>query len=64
MNKRITSFYTIVLDSKVIAFGNLKDIHYIFKNIYPEARNYQFYYRKFQKEPYFVWEGYHFQQLV
>ncbi len=64
MNKRITSLYTIVLDNKVIAFGNLKDIHDTFKGIYPGARNYQFYYREFQKDPYFVWEGYHFQQLV
>ena len=64
MNKRITSLYTIVLNNKVIAFGNLKDIHITFKNVYPEARNYMFYYRKFKKEPYFVWENYHFQQLI
>ncbi len=65
MNKNITSFYVAVKDNHVIAFeSNLSDFIANFLKIEPSARNYQFYYRKFQKEPYFEWHGYYFQKLI
>lgn len=64
MNKRITSFYVVILDSKVIAFGNLKDTINTFQSINKEARNYQFYYREFKKIDSFKIDNYTFQKLV
>ena len=64
MNKRITSFYVIVIKSKVIAFGNLKDTITTFQNIDPDARNYQFYYRQFKESDTFTLGLYHFQRLL
>lgn len=65
MNKNITSFYIVNKDNQTIAFGsNLKGFYTMFKKIYPEARNYQFYYREFQKSDSFTIGYYHFQQLV
>ena len=65
MNKNITSFYIVNKDNVTVAFGsNLKEFYNMFKNIEPEARNYQFYYREFQKSGSFVIGSYHFQQLV
>ncbi|WP_435416288.1 hypothetical protein [Polaribacter aestuariivivens] len=64
MNKRITSLYVIVSDNKVVSFGNLKDTITVFQNIEPESRNYQFYYRQFQKSDSFTLGLYHFQRLV
>ena len=65
MNKRITSFYTIVVKNKVVAYGNLKDILDKLEELEPlRYKYYNFYSRKFKKESYFIWESYHFQQLV
>ena len=64
MNKRITSLYVIVSNNKVIAFGNLKDTITTFQISVNEARNYQFYYRKFQKLDSFTINNYHFQRLI
>lgn len=65
MNKNITSFFVANKGNVTVAFeSNLKDFVRIFQNIEPEARNYQYYYRQFQKSSSFDWGDYHFQQLV
>ncbi|UII80027.1 hypothetical protein [Flagellimonas sp. CMM7] len=65
MNKNITSFFVANKDNVTVAFeSNMADFIKVFQNVEPEARNYQYYYRQFQKGDSFDWNGYHFQQLV
>lgn len=65
MNKNITSFFVANKGNVTIAFeSNLADFVKVFQNIEPKARNYQYYYREFQKSQSFDWQGYKFQQLV
>lgn len=65
MNKNITTLYVTNKDNITVAFGsNLTDLYRMFKNICPDARNYQYYYRQFQSVNEFEWDGYRFQKLL
>ncbi len=65
MNKNISSFFVVNKNNITVAFeSNLSDFIKEFRNIEPSARNYQYYYRQFQKSSSFQWNEYYFQQLV
>ena len=69
MNKNITSFFVVNFNNETVAFGsNLKELYDNFYKIERNCRNYQYYYRQFQKEPMFNHivneKKYLFQQLV
>lgn len=50
MIRDLKHLYTAVSDNEVVAFNtNLKYFVESLSNIEPEARNYQYYYREFQK---------------
>ena len=64
-NKNITAFYVANKDNVTVAFGsNLKEFYNSFKEVYPDARNYQYFYREFQKINYFEYQEYLFQKLI
>ncbi len=65
MNRHITAFFVINKENRTVAFGsNLSELQKQFVNIEPKARNYQYYYRKFEKENVFKEGEYTFQRLV
>lgn len=65
MNKNVTSFYVTNKSNKTIAYGsNLQELHDMFKEVYPSAENYMYYYRKFKESSSFSIGKYHFQKLV
>jgi cell division protein YceG involved in septum cleavage len=65
MNKNVTSFYVTNKSNVTIACGsNLQEFHKMFKEVYPDAKNYMYYYRKFKESKSFTIGKYHFQKLV
>lgn len=65
MNQNITSFYVVNKENITVAYeSNLADFINKFREIEPNARNYQYYYRKFKKSSTFTEGEYTFQQLV
>lgn len=64
MNKRVTSLYVCMVNNKVIAFGNLKDVIDKLSTLDSTTRNYMWYYRKFKETKYFKEGDYFFQRLV
>lgn len=68
MNKRIGSIYVAVKDNEVIAYEtNLKLFVELVSQISPKARNYDWFYRSFEKSIRFSTligeDEYHFQKL-
>lgn len=65
MNKGIKSFFVANKDNTTVAFGsNLKDMHDMLLKIEPEARNYMYYYRKFQETNSIQWKEYQIQKII
>lgn len=54
MNKDVKYLYIVIKENKVVCFDtNLKNFVEKFLVIEPEARNYDYFYRKFKKDEYF-----------
>ncbi len=65
MNTRIKSIFVANKENRTIVCDtNLQDFVYNLQEIESEARNYQFYYRKFKKDKEFVWNDYVLQELI
>ena len=65
MNKNISSFFVAIKDNKCVAYGsNLSGCVKMLSNIEPKARNYAYYYRKFQESNEIEWNGYFIQKIV
>lgn len=57
MNKDVKYLYIVIKDNKVVCFDtNLKNFVEKFHLIEKEARNYDYFYRKFKKEDYFEYK--------
>lgn len=65
MNENIKTFYVTNRNNETIAYGsNITDLYRRFSKVYPEARNYQYYYREFKKSDKFTIDGITFQRIV